>query len=386
MKTVEEQPGARHPQPATASRVHSEMIEKLWPDDMEMFWEDIARELPLVSRTADGDVLVTFCWRDAEADAVLLLAEGLTEESHLRGTLLERKPGTDLWHATYRTGPQWRGSYLFVVQRPGHAAPWVSEGHVDLRAAAHHGRPDPHNALGCRDRDGVLRSVAEGPEAPPQPWLEERDGIERGAVMWHAAPGDRGSWFYEPPGVGLDRELPLVVVLDGEVWTGPQSLPTTLDNLLADGEIPTVRAVFLDSAAAGGVEEETAYVADRLVPWVREARAVAPGAGAVTVVGQGVAGLTALRLGLGRPDTVGGVVAHSAALTEDPLVDVGAVTSLRLHLAHGSREWALAPLHRALAERLAAVGVPTDVEVHDGGHDYAWWRGAVADGLRAVLR
>lgn len=383
------------PRPTPVPRVRSELIDRLCPYDMEMFWDEIARTLPLIEDLGDGRMIVTFCWRDPDepcADAVLLFANRLTDETRLADTLLERKPGTDLWHASFLMSTAWRASYAFLVQRPGHDAPWVTDGHVALRAALDRGRLDPRNPLTCRNRAGVLQSVVEGPDAPAQPWLAEREGVDRGAVMWHQGPAGRGVWLYEPPGAGLDEELPLVVVLDGEVWTGPQSLPTTLDNLIADAEIPAVRAVFLDSggrearwAGLSADGTEAAYVAEELVGWVRSVRGVLSGPAAVTVVGQSLGGLTALRLGLTRTDVVGNVVSHSASLWQDPLLDLVPSGPLRVHLAHGSQEWVLTGPHQRLAQRLRDLGVDLDVAVHDGGHDYAWWRGGVADGLRWVL-
>jgi enterochelin esterase-like enzyme len=383
------------PRPTPVPRVRSELVDRLSADDLDTFWGEIATTLPLIEEAADGSIVVTFCWRedpDDPAESVLLFANRLTDETHLADTLLERKPGTDLWHASFRMEAGWRASYSFLVQSPGRTAPWIADGHAALRAALDQGRLDSRNPRTCRNRAGVLQSVAEGPHAPTQPWLAERPGVARGQVIAHEAPGARRVWLYEPPGVGPEDELPLVVVLDGEVWTGAQSLPTTLDNMIADGAIGPVRAVFLPSGgrdarwsglSADGTEAD--YVADELIGWARRERGVLHGPAAVTVVGQSLGGLTALRLGLTRTEAVGNVVSHSASLWQDPLLDLTPTRPLRVHLAHGAQEWVLAPPHEALAARLTGLGVDLDVAVHDGGHDYAWWRGGVADGLQWVL-
>ena len=57
----------------------------------------------------------------------------------------------------------------------------------------------------------------------------------------------------------------------------------------------------------------------------------------------------------------------------------------RVHLAHGTQEWVLYDLHHDLVDRLRAAGIDVTSAEHNGGHDYAWWRSAVADGLRALL-
>ncbi|UDY24277.1 enterochelin esterase domain-containing protein [Nocardioides sp. Kera G14] len=349
---------------------------------------------PLPERTTvDGDTF-TFVWRDTdgEAEAVLLFANRLTDETSLADTLLERLDGTDLWQASFRMGADWRASYSFLVQRRGEPAPWMADGdQVAIRTALDHGRPDPSNPLNCRNRAGVLQSVVEGRDAAEQRWLAPRDGVERGRITRLAGPDGRTVWLYDPPATDDRDELPLLVVLDGEVWVGgpdgAQSLPTTLDNLLADGLGP-VRAVFVDS---GGREARWAdlssdgsgasYVADDLLPLIRTLRGVSPGPSAITVVGQSLGGLTALRLGLTRPDAVGGVVSHSASLWQDGLLDLTPPPGLRVFLSNGSQEWVLDRPHRALTDHLRAAGVDVEVSIHNGGHDYAWWRGGVAEGI-----
>lgn len=368
------------PRPEPVPRVRSALVD----GDLDELW---SRPQPLVEPLGDGTAVVTFCWR-GDAEQVLLFANRLTDETRLDDTLLERRPGTDLWHASYRMASDWRASYSFLVQRPGEPAPWQVGDQVSLRAALDRGEPDPRNPRSCRNRAGVRQSVVALPDAPPQPWLEPRPDAARGEVTEVTGPDGRPVWIYDPPGTDADQPLPLVVALDGEVWVGPQSLPTTLDNLLADGEIPPVRAVLPSSGgrdarwAELGAAAGEAYVADRLLPWLDRPSTT------VVVAGQSLGGLTALRLGLTRPDLVSGVVSHSASLWQDDLAaEVARFDGdLRVHLAHGTQEWVLAGPHRDLAGRLRGAGVDLDAVEVNGGHDYAWWRGGIADGLRAVLR
>lgn len=380
------------PRPTPVPRVSGRLdlpdraaVDRWWPDAV----------LPLVEPTDDPALVdVTFCWRDAEAEQVLLFANRLTDETHLADTLLERLPGTDLWHATYRMGADWRASYSFLVRRPGERAPWLATtadgaDQVALRAALDRGHADPRNPDTCRNRAGVVQSVVSGPLAPAQPWLAPRPDVTPGTLTELVGPGRRTVWLHEPAGSDPARPMPLLVVLDGEVWAGTQSLPTTLDNLLADGEVPPLRAVFVDSggrearwADLGADGAATEYVARHLVPWVAGKRGVLPRE--VGVMGQSLGGLTALRLGLRHPDVVRHVISHSASLWQDDLTsDVAAAgPGVRVHLGHGSQEWVLTDLHHDLARRLRAAGIEVDAVEHNGGHDYAWWRGAVADGIR----
>lgn len=378
--------------PAPVPRTRSATVDALAPADVPAFWA--TARLPLVEPTEQpGQVTVTFCWRDADAEAVLLFANRLTDETSLADTLLERLPGSDLWHATFRMSSDWRASYSFLVQRPGEPAPWATDGQVSLRAALDRGRPDPGNPDTCRNRAGVLQSVVSLPDAPAQPWLGSRPDVPRGEVAELAGPDGRAVWVYDAFGLAPDQPAPLIVALDGEVWTSSQSLPTTLDNLVADGAIPPVRAVLPSSggteqrwAELGADGDGSSYLVEGLLPWVRSLRSVDPAR--VVVVGQSLGGLTALRTGLRHPDVVAAVVSQSASLWQDDLaaeVVTAAGSPLRIHLAHGAQEWVLAGPHADLAARLRGAGLTVSVPVVNGGHDYAWWRGDVAEGIRWAL-
>jgi len=347
--------------------------------------------MPLVESTNGRTVVVTFCWRDAAAAQVLLFANRLTDETNLDATMLERLGETDLWHASFEMAPDWRASYSFLVRMPGRPAPWVTDGQVGLRAALDRGLVDPLNPEVCRNRAGVEQSVVALPEAPAQPWLAVRPGVRRGTLTAVTGPAGRTVWCYAPAGQLAREPLPLVVALDGEVWAGPQSLSTTLDNLIADGEIPHVRAVLPSSGGTASRWDELGsaagyeLVVEELIPFAADRWPLARGA--VIVVGQSLGGLTALRCGLLYPDVVAGAVSQSASLWLDDLGELtgGADRRSRVHLAHGSQEWVLDSPHRLLADRLRAAGVSLQTAVHNGGHDYAWWRGDVADGLRWCL-
>lgn len=214
-------------------------------------------------------------------------------------------------------------------------------------------------------------------------------------------------WVYLPtghgaPGVGDRPVTPVVVVLDGEVWLERQSLPTTVDNLIADGEIPPTVLVFVDSggrdrrwAALDSGGPHDTWVVDVLLPWVRGRYPVSSAVADVVVAGQSLGGLSALRLLIEHPEVIGAALAQSASLWLDDLVaplkrsaersDTG-VGRARAYVEVGAQEWVLREPNRRLAERLRAAGVAVDFEEYDGGHDYACWRVGIASGLRSLLR
>lgn len=360
-----------------------------------MWWA--GRPMPDVVPFEDGseDDLVTFCWHDGEADQVLLWANRLADETDLAATLLERVPGTGLWHASYRMPSQWRASYCFLPAGGQERPAWLGEkDQVVLRQVLDRGLPDPRNPTTCRNRAGVEQSVVSGSAAPAQPWSDVREEVPRGLLRRCEVAG-RDAWLHVPAGVPDDEPLPVLVVLDGDVWTSSQDLPTTLDNLHADGVATPRRTLMLGSGGRdhrwgelGDAKAGVDLVVEVAVPWLRSTLPVLEGPSHVGVAGQSLGGMTALRVGLRAPEVVGTVLSQSASTWQDDLsteLDVyashRAPRPLRVHLSHGSQEWVLAPGHAVLAQRLHGAGVDVRDRTYCGGHDYAWWRGAVPDAI-----
>lgn len=379
--------------PVVSSPAISRLGERPEAAAVEEFWRTTGATMPLVEPSdVPGRAIVTFCWRDAEAERILLFANRLTDETDLDASLLRRIAGADIWHVSYELSTQWRASYAFIPQYPHQPLPWLGDNdQVAIRAALDRGLPDPLNPATCRNRAGVRQSVVALPDAPAQPWLEPGESRREGTVREVEAPGGRRAWLYEPSGGGTD--LPVVVALDGDVWTSTQSLSTTLDNLIAAGRIPPVCAVMLDAGdrsvrwseltSGGGIDD---YIARELLPWARTQLDLTDDPEQVVVAGQSLGALTALRTGLRHPDAVGLVLAQSASLWSDDLdALVPSGEGPRVYLEVGTMEWVLADPHRQLARTMTERGLDVHLAEYVGGHDYACWRGGVADGLIWLL-
>jgi enterochelin esterase family protein len=206
-------------------------------------------------------------------------------------------------------------------------------------------------------------------------------------------PDGRIIWVYQPP--RAEGPLPVVILLDGEIWAGHQSIATTVDNLLADNLIAPAYFFLLDSggrerrwaelSADGGVDT---WIATRLLPWIRQHYPVSDSPRDVIVAGQSLGGYTALVTALHYPEAVGAVLSQSASLWQGDILSQLAsaeVINLRAYLEVGTQEWVLHEPNQHFAAKLAAAGANVHYVEYNGGHDYACWRGGIADGLRLLL-
>lgn len=358
-------------------------------------------ETPLLEAAADGQRTVTFLWRgdpDRPAEDVLLFVNRLTDERDLDASLMRHLPGTDIWHLSYRMSDTWRASYCFLPRAAGETWPWADEDQIAIRRALDRGLADPRNPEGCLNRAGNRLSVVQLPDAPQQPWLERREGLTaRGDVTMHEAPGGRRVWVYRPPanaGRAAKDALPLVVLFDGEVWAGTQSIATTVDNLIADR---LIRPCLIAMPETGGRDRRWQeldhdgrggdWVATELLPWLRELAPVSYRADDIVVAGQSLGAYTALRCALEHTHLIGGVLSQSASLWQRELRTPlpGLLHRLHLYVEVGAQEWVLRAPNAALAARLAEAGADVHFVEYDGGHDYACWRGGIADGLRVLI-
>lgn len=343
----------------------------------------------VADEVATRRVLFTFCWHDPEAEEVLLWVNRLTDETRLAETLMERLPGTDLWVASFAMPADWRASYCVLPRRSGEPAPWGTGDHVALRAVLDRGQRDPQNPLVNCNRAGALQSVVEGPGAPSDPWPAPLANDVTGSLEAYEVEG-RTLWVHQPRDADARTPLPLLVVLDGETWIEHQRLPSWLEGGYAAGAVPAHRTVFL---ASGGLDQRwrdlgrggdgVDELCEVVVPWARERFATPPGAESVTVAGQSLGGLAALRAVVERPEVVGRALSQSASLWlgAPPVETDRSRARGRVHLSYGAQEWVLAGPHEALAPALCDAGLDVRFGSHQGGHDYAWWRNALLEGL-----
>jgi enterochelin esterase-like enzyme len=375
----------------------------------------VAEGTPLVEPDEDRRYrLVTFLYLEEpgqQVTDVLTIVNTQTDmdrrDGDINGHLMRRVPGTPLWYRSYRMRADLRATYAFLPC----AGQVLDAKELDDEAwggMTQRAQPDPHNplVLPALSDDRNPASVVELTEAPAQPWLAEREGVPRGTVTRHRLGSkhlgnERDIWVHAPAG---DGPHPLLVLFDGDVWADRVPIWSTLDNLIAGERLPPMVTVAVDS-----MDHETRwrelfchepflkFLSGELLPWVADRWPVTETPERTILAGQSAGGLTAAFAALRSPDRFGNVLSQSGSYwwrkgTEFD-VDAEWLTReyvaaprqpIRFYLEAGLHERLLLRENRHLRDVLLAKGYDVSYAEYNGGHDYACWRGGLADGLLAL--
>ncbi|MCG8346781.1 MAG: enterochelin esterase [Chloroflexales bacterium] len=390
---------------------------------LDRFWDNITEAgAPLIEPLPDRTdmALVTILWRADEATTHVVFYSELLRGmwwNQWEDALLFHLPQTNLFYRTYRVRTDARFVYWIAPNLPLHHLNAVQ----DWENYLPHWQLDPLNPrMFVQDFN---RSYVEMPAAPPQPWFQPRAGVPTGQVKqipWHSTllENDRDVWIYTPPGYQTHGDtLPLLLLFDGDIYTSWVPAPTICDNLIAAGHIPPLIMVMLNSPHR---EQElycndgfVSFLVHELYPWIHQTYRVTDDPRQTIVGGMSAGGLAAAFVGLRRPEIFGNVLSQSGAFgwSREPatapawsyeipppdswLIEQYATTErlpLRFYLDAGlfedHRDAAKTPILRAnrhLHNVLRAKGYWVHYAEHCGGHQYINWRGALPDGLMALI-
>lgn len=361
---------------------------------VERFWDSSGKRSPLVEEIPGrpDERLVTFLSRDATAHAVIVALNRITHD--LDDGRLERMPGTDIWHATFRLGSGWRGSYAVAPVEADRLAELAAlEPRWAMRRLRESGEVDPRNPDTSHTHGGGRVSVAALPDAPPQPWLTPCASAKRGRTSEHVSPTGRRVWVYRPYASG-NAPCPLIIALDGNVWHRSEYAAAAVDALSDAGAIrapyvampdagPTPRRI-ADLSIDGGMSTE---IVDVIIPWLRSFLPVSTDPRDVIVSGESLGGLTALKTVFDHPEAISTALSQSASLWQHDMLDraARARSPVRIFQTAGRHEGVLVEHNRVLDSTLLRSAHEHTYVEYDGGHDMACWRGLWADGLRVLL-
>ena len=369
---------------------------------------------PLVAPVANCPELrdVTFLWRaQASPAGVYLFLNRVTDKANVEKGMMTRAGDSDIWTLTLRLPATYRGTYTFTEIPAQAQAEQVAL--LGGRRAALAGQADPLNPAAISVR-GQRESVLALDLAPAQPEWDAEAAPPRGALFsWteEVAGRQRRLRLYLPD-AAVGAPLGLLALPDAESWLDHVGLLSALDRAGACGRIAPTAVLGIDNidnrdrcAMLGGDRALVDALAARLIPQARAAHPDKNWAGreGTMLAGQSLGGVTALMAARHAPETFGAVISSSPSMWWTPQsggrptgfsaddrswvsdsVLADAPVKVRVRLNIGTLEGAMVPHVEALHRRLRDAGGDSALTHYTGGHDYAWWRGALIDGLAAL--
>lgn len=399
----------------------------------DRFWRDVTRTgTPLLEPAPDGrknSMLVTFLWRSSDAEKESGVSVfGSFRHNITDGIIVDgwgcsvpkplfRLGASNIWYRSYIMSSQGRFSYYFAAN-----AARNSQGSAPNPCHDGRGLPDPANpntypalASLVGGAEVGVASYAQGPDAPATPFLDKRPAVARGKIdttefKSKILSNRRELSVYTPP--GYDPKGPaygFVLLFDGRAYRISTHAPTMLDNMLADGAIPPLVVIFVDSGERRNEElqpnpEFQAFISDEIMPWVRARYNITSDASRAVVGGASYGGLAASFTGFSHPEIFGNVLSQSGSYwwwptgyknTNVVSADIGWLIEkyeardrlpLRFYMEVGT--WENLPMispNRGLRDLLRRKGNEVTYEEHVGGHDLVNWRDSLPRGLIALV-
>ena len=400
---------------------------KAGPAGEDTFWERMEVErTPLIEPDPErpGFSLVSYVFPLPEGSKSVVVWPGFGQAAD---GVMERIPGTNVCHATYRYRDDVRATYGFRLDQPLTAIETASDAEWKAYLAAMSGMellPDPHHRESFAHRAGggrpdIGRSILTLPDAPDQAGgrrdIETPHGKLDAHTFWSEVLGnERRIWVCTPPGYASGVGHRMLLVLDGGSALVGKPIHRVLDELVADGRIRPMVAVFVDNPTPAARFEDlhcsepfARFIETELIPWVRERYAVSHDPADSCATGSSAGGLAALWIGLRLPRLFGVIISQSAALWWGPgyerdkplrsqryapgwLIDEyerAPTLPLRIWQQVGLMETEdrMIEPNRRLKAVLEAKGYDLTYREMAGGHDPTIWRGTIGEALATMV-
>ena len=396
-----------------AERILAQLAAGALPD-LSQFWHEVeAVGLPLVTKVKEHDDQrdVTFLWRaDKPLQGVWLFLNRVTDKDHAAlGYMAE--VADNIWTLTLRLPASYCGSYTLTEIPPATSPEQLAQ--FGTRRPPFIGQADPLNKMPGINVGGETESVLALDQAPEQSeWATPGASGGEPIATYPVVAGKQRRVRLYLPDVPKSTPLGLLVLPDAEKWFDHVGVTSAIDTAINNGRIGPMAVLGIDNldqadraTILGGDSQLVLDIARRLVP---QARADHPDRvwadrGKTVLCGQSLGGVTALIAALHAPDIFGCVLSHSPSMWWSPdkekrpfmftANDASWVSEqmlatppkeVQIKLCVGTLEGTTVPHVQQLHQRLLAAGVDSDLKLYTGGHDVAWWRGALIDGLATL--
>jgi enterochelin esterase-like enzyme len=222
----------------------------------------------------------------------------------------------------------------------------------------------------------------------------------------------RDVWVNLPSGLSpAGRAYNLLIVFDGSADQDPIPARRIVGNLVAARRIDPTVVVLVDNARGARVRDLgqhpafPRFLAEELLPWLQRRYRVRAPADRTVLAGSSFGGVAAAYAALRLPSRFGAVLAQSGAFHAPIMGGIGDGPTLmeqfarsprraiRFYLDVGTQELIVPPggvgsllgAVRHLRDVLVARGYRVHYAEFEGGHDYACWRGTLANELLVLL-
>lgn len=196
---------------------------------------------------------------------------------------------------------------------------------------------------------------------------------------------------YTPPGYDETKEYPTVYFQDGDEYIQLASAPTVIDNLMANGDIEPVIAVFVVPTnrnieyAGGDRFKYRDFFADELVPFIDTNYATSAIATDRAVLGDSYGGNISAIISFSRSDVFGNCGLHSGAFQESNFdtnnIVQEAVRDVKVASIWGTYEGGLTTNMQSIKDHFIENEYDLFWKELPEGHSWGLWRATIDDML-----
>ena len=383
---------------------------------IDEFWKEIEEKgTPIIEHIAKEPKykLVTFLYKEsADTDEILLISGSIGVIPH-RG-IFKRIQGTNIYYKSIFYLNKTRTTYAISRQKANIPLYHLNDIMIPVL------KGDPLNKKNVTMGNHTY-AVLELPDAPSQPWIEEKDNIPKGTLKKLQLKSTKfekefSIITYLPPNYNTSAgPYGSLFLFDGSLYNDPNLIPTPfiLNNLIFSKKIPPIIAVFIYQHIESRNFELNAnpdfafFVGEELLPYLQTKYNITTKPEKIIVGGASLGGLTASFMGLKYPDKFGKILSQSGSYWYPEKMNqklnpyfwnwqylIGEYVkneklSLEFYLEVGlydSKEKlhgqpSLFFSNRHFRDVLLSKGYSVKYVEYVGGHDFICWRGSLADGL-----
>jgi enterochelin esterase-like enzyme len=317
------------------SKIVSPILRKLNDDlkggrveALELFWKDIEKNgAPLIEKIEgdDENYMVTLLWKATEPiDNVCTIGEmfGWDTDNTKFQQLLE----TNLWYRTWKKSGDAQSVYFFIVnEREGQE--WDD---FDFRMD-----PLNPNKYVCVEDEKYPdecylafkeESYVSLPKFKENIWTIKKEDVPKGKLELFndfeskILNNKRRVWVYTPATYSQSNEpYGLALFTDGWEYVHISNAPIVFENLIAEGRIPPMCAVFIETNEDRDTELTCSdkfvdFIEEEILPWLGERYNITGDREKNVIAGFSWGGLTANYIALKHPGIFGKVFCHSGGL------------------------------------------------------------------------